>query len=294
MRCFNPKCFNGVIVPCGKCLACLEKKQKAWAFRLLEESKKAKNALFVTLTYNDESLPVVDGHPVLNYRDVQLFLKRLRKKVSPLKLRYFVCGEYGTTTFRPHYHMILFDLPIKDYYEAENFLNGVWQHGFTDVKRVSVGRLYYVSKYCVSTSDLPKWYFENRQYKPFIQVSRRPGIGHCFIEDPKNLQRMRDNLETVVHRGGYTYALPRYYRDAVFDDDMKSAILEDYKETDQFKKLCAIFDLMSDSNKRHNLVKGIVGSPAEQRTILQQHLNDCEIFTKRVEDKINKSKRKKS
>ena len=43
----------------------------------------------------------------LMYPDIQKFLKRLRKAYRG-KLRYFVAGEYGEQTARPHYHMILY------------------------------------------------------------------------------------------------------------------------------------------------------------------------------------------
>ncbi|WP_209313267.1 MULTISPECIES: hypothetical protein [Enterobacterales] len=49
---------------------------------------------WLTLTYADEHLPWTEyGFPTLDRRDVTLFLKRLRKAIAPLKIRYFGCGE---------------------------------------------------------------------------------------------------------------------------------------------------------------------------------------------------------
>ncbi len=72
----------------------------------------------MTLTYDDEHLPINDyvdsdgvihGKPTLRKRDVQLFLKRLRKNYKyDNHIKYFCCGEYGGKTFRPHYHLIIF------------------------------------------------------------------------------------------------------------------------------------------------------------------------------------------
>lgn len=77
-----------------------------WTARiLLEASSHAENA-FVTLTYKD-------APPELIPRDMQLFIKRLRKlHVSPL--RYFGMGEYGEKLGRPHYHLAIFGLSILD------------------------------------------------------------------------------------------------------------------------------------------------------------------------------------
>ena len=99
-------------VPCGRCLECLKDRVNSWFFRLYNEQKNAKTALFITLTYDDEHLSYTDnGSMCLNYKDTQLFWKRLRKaqpKGDP-KIRYFLVGEYGSKTHRPHYHAILFN-----------------------------------------------------------------------------------------------------------------------------------------------------------------------------------------
>ena len=50
----------------------------------------------------------------LRKRDFQLFMKRLRKKYSDDRIRFYACGEYGSETFRPHYHAILFGLHLDD------------------------------------------------------------------------------------------------------------------------------------------------------------------------------------
>lgn len=58
-----------------------------------------KNASFVTLTYDNDSLP---GDSGLHKEDFQRFMKRLRK-YSGYDLKYFACGEYGGRFKRPHY-----------------------------------------------------------------------------------------------------------------------------------------------------------------------------------------------
>ena len=84
MQCFHPQFFNGSQVPCGRCQACRVNKTKEWSVRLLHESEYWPTALFLTLTYNDDSLPefksLVKDHLVL-------FYKRLRKQLTSPTLK---------------------------------------------------------------------------------------------------------------------------------------------------------------------------------------------------------------
>jgi len=85
-----------IILPCGGCIGCRIRKREEWATRIYCEAKMHKENYFVTLTYDDTHLPVDCG---LNYRDIELFHKRLRKAVGPF--RFFVTGEYGEQNKRP-------------------------------------------------------------------------------------------------------------------------------------------------------------------------------------------------
>lgn len=134
-------------VPCGKCPLCVKAKLQAWLFRLDYEARQSTNPLFITLTYNNENLPFDDkGNRSLYKRDVQLFLKRLRKshaKISSTPLVYYCVGEYGTLRGRPHYHMLLFNL-------ADNKqIDKAWGLGHVDVQtpRTNNGSFLYVLKY---------------------------------------------------------------------------------------------------------------------------------------------------
>lgn len=104
MNCTSPVRVNGDLFPCGKCINCRAKSRQEWVFRLRMEYRNCDFGLFVTLTYDDDHLPS-DG---VSIRDVQLFLKRLRKKYKSKTLRYYICSEYGDNTHRAHYHALLF------------------------------------------------------------------------------------------------------------------------------------------------------------------------------------------
>lgn len=111
-------------VPCGNCTACRLAYSRDWANRCSLELGYHKSAYFVTLTYSPDFVPrvdYIDGSTgellealTLRKRDFQLFMKRLRKRFSDQHIRYFAAGEYGSKTFRPHYHAIIFGLELDD------------------------------------------------------------------------------------------------------------------------------------------------------------------------------------
>ena len=128
----NNEIYKGgklLLLPCGKCPNCMENKALEWTSRLVKESEEWKYTYFVTLTYDDKN--VKD----LNKRDIQLFLKRLRKDTG-YELKYYVSGEYGEVTNRPHYHAIFFlndkitDLVFyKDNLFTSKTVFSAWQMG---------------------------------------------------------------------------------------------------------------------------------------------------------------------
>lgn len=90
------------------------------------------NAMFVTLTYDNEHLPEDYS---LHKEDLQKFFKRLRRDLAKdnRKIRYFACGEYGdekkdnypTGFGRPHFHAIIFGLdPNSD--EDRSLISENW------------------------------------------------------------------------------------------------------------------------------------------------------------------------
>ena len=98
-------------VPCGQCIGCRLQKSLDWAVRCVHEKSLHEESSFVTLTYDDEHLP---KNGSLVYRDFQLFMKRLRKEFAPTNIRFYMCGEYGETFSRPHYHACLFNCFFPD------------------------------------------------------------------------------------------------------------------------------------------------------------------------------------
>lgn len=51
--------YDTLVVPCGKCMACTQKRQNDFAFRIRTEAENRGSLCFLTLTYDDDHLPLV-------------------------------------------------------------------------------------------------------------------------------------------------------------------------------------------------------------------------------------------
>lgn len=221
---YDPSVPHWIVVPCGNCVACLQKKRMNWAFRLEQEKLHSTSALFITLTYDNAFLPLhQDGSAHVSKRDCQNFLKRLRQNVSremnklgkdPPKLRYYLASEYGSHTLRPHYHLLLFNFPIYDLPPYESILKS-WNLGLVQVGPLRDGGAAYAAKYIMHPlDDLPKGLT-----RPFALMSRRPGIGLGFLTDSQ-IRYFNENKTYVTKLpGGRIAPLPRYYRSKIFDEE---------------------------------------------------------------------------
>ncbi|UIB81486.1 replication initiator protein [Flyfo microvirus Tbat2_185] len=240
MRCYSPihlKPKHGasrISVPCGKCIPCLSAKRDEWSTRIMEEAKTSEHSLFLTITYSDEHLPFDEkGLPSLNKVDLQNFFKRLRKKYSSFKsMKYYAVGEYGSTTQRPHYHVILFHTPFK--YTPRigqlNILEAIWGKGFVDVGNVEEASAAYVAKYCITKQNEV-----DSVVPPFALISK--GLGAGYITETTREYHRADPAERncITLSGGRKKRLPRYYKDKIFDKSHK-------------KKIAKALELLSDIN----------------------------------------------
>ena len=212
-----------LLLPCGKCFSCRLSLARMWSMRCMYELQSHKESCMLTLTYNDKYLP--DGGNLCK-PDYQNFFKRLRKRLSPLKLRYYGCGEYGDKYGRPHYHFIVFGwcppdkklFYIKDgipVYKSE-FVQGIWPEGFVTVSDVCERSLKYVCRYVLKKVD---WDPPRENMVPmFTCCSSRPAIGYdWFLQNGAKILAKDENGDIV--RYGYPdlwnpghYLDIRYYR----------------------------------------------------------------------------------
>ena len=227
-----------VQVPCQQCLECRIQQKRVWADRCVIEAKNSPFNYFITLTYDDAHLKSKSLEP----RDLQLFIKRLRKKLEPHRIRFFGCGEYGDKSLRPHFHLILFDCPLPDlsymfYQEVDGDLKqhfrpensgdlkfskiifDAWHHqGQISVAPFSWECASYVAGYCMKKLQpkVKEWYKETGRTPEFIRCSQ--GIGRDGYSD-----EVYEHDNIVV--GGHVSSVPRYfdklfikkYGDDVFD-----------------------------------------------------------------------------
>lgn len=217
MRCISPilvrKSTSRDFVPCGKCNFCLQAKRADWTFRILQELKGSRSAHFLTLTYDDEQVRFSScGLPEVRKRDVQLFTKRLRKindsdSTLALRLRYYLVGEYGSRTCRPHYHAIVFNLEPK----VLARINGIWSHGFVHVGECNQASIHYVTKYVINKEVV----YEGRE-PPFAFMSKRPGIGQRYLRTHKSWHTVF-GLRNFSQVNGIKGRLPRYYKERIFN-----------------------------------------------------------------------------
>lgn len=200
---------------CGACPECLRKRSNIWALRAVYESKLHADNCMVTLTYDnferDKSgriigeLPV-DRSLVVNKRDIQLFMKRLRKWYSSFSsepIKYIACAEYGSHTHRAHYHLILFNVKFPDihFYKKSkrgniiymsNILTRLWNHGICTVDSIRVHSA--VARYCT------KYCAKSRSDNTFMLCSHHIGF--------EGLLKDFNGKSYIIE--GREYAIPRF------------------------------------------------------------------------------------
>lgn len=210
--------------PCGQCIHCRISYARSKAIRAVHELNYWDTASFLTLTYDENNLEYLTPTsllPSVQKSTLQLFLKRLRKKIEPVKISYMASAEYGDQFERPHYHIILYGydfsddrLPVAksgehDLYRSPT-LENLWKYGQSVVAGVSYDTMSYVAGYTVkkSTGVDGKTIYDNMgRLPPFGLMSRNPAIGKRWIEDHWQECVRHDS----VRINGKNMSLPRYY-----------------------------------------------------------------------------------
>jgi len=207
--------------PCGKCPPCIRRRVSGWAFRLNKQSEQSNSAHFVTLTYNEEHITKTkNGLDTLVKADLQKFFKRLRK-LTKEKISYYAVGEYGTDGQRPHYHVILFNTNPKIVENAWTINDvSIGNIHFGDVGEASVG---YTLKYISKEKKIPMFQGDDRQ-KEFALMSKGLGKGYLTEQMVKWHKRNIENRVYLPLKDGKKAAMPRYYKDKLYDKGQKFRI----------------------------------------------------------------------
>lgn len=268
-------------LPCGKCPNCMKRRTSGWSFRLIKEGERSETALFVTLTYDTKYVPLTkNGFMSLNKRHIQTYMKRLRK-LSDKKLKYYVCGEYGSKRDRPHYHMIIFNADAEKVERAWSEYKagfGYVPFGSIYIGEVNEASIGYTLKYMQKPGKIPKHCNDDR-VKEFSLMSK--GLGANYITD--NMKKWHFN--NMVNRmyvplpGGKKIAMPRYYKDKIYSETQKLLINNHLKIIMSDEAVKAELDLVKE-----------FGDYAE-KVLVERHMSSFEKMYKNTQmgrDKLDK------
>jgi len=227
MLCRKPYVSAGVAHGCGQCNPCRFNKRRIWTHRIMLEAAQYEKNAFVTLTYDEEHLPV-DGS--LDPKHVQDWLKRLRGRVAPDTFRYFLVGEYGDESWRPHYHAALFNFPSCEFGQSRyskqrsrccywcELVRDTWGKGHVYLGTLEDGSAGYICGYV--TKKMTKVDDERLAgRKPeFGRMSLRPGIGASAMWDMADalmryeLDTRLEDVPSALRHGNHERPLGRYLR----------------------------------------------------------------------------------
>lgn len=188
-----------ITIPCNWCIGCRIERTREWAIRCTHEAQMHSENCFITLTYSPQHLPRDNSLDISHF---QKFMKRYRKAVSPRKIRFYHCGEYGENLGRPHYHALIFGHDFNDkkpwkksrdntIYTSEK-LQSLWPYGFSSLGAVTYQSSAYVARYLMKKINGKAALLHYQYTDPttgeifnrtpeYTTMSTRPGIGHSWL-----------------------------------------------------------------------------------------------------------------
>lgn len=227
-------------VSCGHCLLCSQKRANQWAYRCICETRTNGVPYFVTLTYSEDARPS-DG---VCKQDVQRFIKRLRTNLDRTygsnNLRYVAVSEYThSVTRRPHYHLLLWNIPDEIARTAYHRLKWIEKHwtqptgkynkdgspvmssnGYCYVLPCLKGGVNYVFKYMSKPSNVP-----DNQNKNFRLNSLGIGKDHInkslstYMANPSNL---KENVYDIIRQASVSRPYTTYTKNKLYPSESLS------------------------------------------------------------------------
>ena len=263
-------------MPCGNCLPCKITRRRTWTHRMMLERSTSTTASFLTLTYNNENLPQefhnektgqIYAENSLNPAHAKTFIQNLRKhqqRHKGEKIRYYLCGEYGDKTHRPHYHIALFNYPPcigkgatyhgKRYMPCTcpncSTLTKLWGKGHIYLGKLEQQSAQYICGYVVKklTQDDTDRNTEQRKktgtllngrHPEFARMSNRNGIGYEYAKQfgqdiKQHIKKVSDIPPFLIHNGK-KWPLGRYLMNVIrsqtdLPEDKEGDALARYEE----------------------------------------------------------------
>lgn len=282
---------------CGQCNPCRINRRREWTHRLMLESKSHADSSFLTLTYAQEKLPaggtLVPKHP-------QDFLKRLRSSL-PYKIRYYLVGEYGDQTARPHYHLALFGYPTCTYSRSRyrlykncctncDRIRDHWTHGHVDLGTLTTESAQYIAGYVTkkltNKNDPQTQKVLNGRHPEFARMSLKPGIGALSVDSISlplttdagtNLIIQSGDVPSQFQHGSKKLPLGRYLKTKIrthlgFPEPHKTP-LGPYQEK--------MFIMYEEAITKNPNLKGASAIVEENKQIVRNIETNAKIFSKK-------------
>jgi len=243
--------LDSVEIPCGKCQLCLVDRRYSNALRIMLEAESwPGKTYFITLTFDENHV----GSGELDHQEWSQFIKNFRRRfcqaqytdirkradyygkirsVTFKEIKQVMCGEYGDTFGRKHFHGIIFnhsfdDVEFTGHYSKKGnpiytskSLQEVWKKGFVQVEEVTFDLALYVGSYVTDKLDDPEAHHghSKKQYGRFGR-----GIGLSWIS-----KYWRDVLVSGrVKLLDREFPVPRYFAKKI--RDMRPEEYERYKQ----------------------------------------------------------------
>lgn len=258
---FENKMISHVLLPCGKCAACINRKIQEWTFRLDNERINSAVTYFVTLTYDNEHVPINKyGKMELRKSDLQNFFKKLRydhsnnpdygifenhyfrTDLKREKLRYYAVGEYGTLRSRPHFHLVIFNACRVSIEEN-------WEMGEVDIQIPrSSQAIGYVIKY------LHKRIYKKTpgNVKPEFSIMSK-GIGLGYVDKMKSFHKKNPDILYTSNETRTLVPMSKFYRQRLFTEEERADQIPIIKNNIETNETEAIKQAGGEENYYKNL-----------------------------------------
>lgn len=219
-----PKCpderLKYITAACGQCQECREQKSRQWRIRMAEELRTNPDAIFVTLTIDNENYEKIkiktksNNENEIATKAVRLWLERIRKHTKK-SIKHWLITELGhENTKRLHLHGIVWGIYAK--IACEEW----WNYGYVFIgKWVNEQTVNYIIKYMLKKDK------ENKSFTGKVLCSSGIGSGYLKRIDVKNnIFKNEETNETYRLRNGAKINLPIYYRNKIYTDEEREKL----------------------------------------------------------------------
>jgi len=166
------------------------------------------------------------------------------------RISYYLCGEYGSKTFRPHYHAIIFNSNAEDINKAWTLYksSGATHLGFSTFDVVNENTIMYTAKYMNKGRLIPMYDGDDR-LKEFQLFSK--GLGLNYLTDAQKQWHKADISRLYTYVDGFKKALPRYFRLKIYDETQRAeqALLAQSGSEDTYRRQYADYQKHKAKNQ---------------------------------------------